>query len=116
MSYPYPARLEADEEGRLVVHFPDLPEALTDGADRVEAVAEAADCLSEALGGRSRRGEEIPLPSPLRDGLYAIAPEPTISFKAGLDEAVRKKGISITELARRRQIGERGAGSVRGPR
>ena len=29
--YSFPARLEPDEAGRLVVHFPDLPEALTDG-------------------------------------------------------------------------------------
>jgi hypothetical protein len=44
----FPARLEPDEEGRLVVHFPDLPDALTDCADEAEALAEAVDCLSEA--------------------------------------------------------------------
>jgi predicted RNase H-like HicB family nuclease len=38
--YSYPARLELDEEGRLVAHFPDLPEALTDGVDEAEALAE----------------------------------------------------------------------------
>jgi hypothetical protein len=41
--FSYPARLDP-EDGRLVVHFPDLPEALTDGADKVEALREAADC------------------------------------------------------------------------
>ena len=51
----FPARLEPDEEGRLVVHFPDLPEALTDGADEAEALAEAADYLSEALAGPHRQ-------------------------------------------------------------
>ena len=116
MIYTYRARLESDEEGRLVVHFPDLPEALTDGADRVEAVAEAADCLSEALAGRIRRGEEIPLPSPLGDGLYAIAPEPTIALKAALYEALRKQGISIAELARRLGMDEREAGRLLDPR
>jgi hypothetical protein len=35
--HTFPARLEPDEGGRLVVHFPDLPEALTDGADVAEA-------------------------------------------------------------------------------
>jgi antitoxin HicB len=63
--YGFPARLELDEEGRLVVHFPDLPEALTDGGDEAEALAEAADCLSEALAGRINRGEDIPAPSRL---------------------------------------------------
>jgi predicted RNase H-like HicB family nuclease len=28
--------LDQDEDGRVIVHFPDLPEALTDGADKVE--------------------------------------------------------------------------------
>ena len=51
----YPVRLEADEIGRLVVHFPDLPEALTDGGDVDEALAEASDCLAEALAGRIHR-------------------------------------------------------------
>ena len=36
--YSFPARLEPDEDGRLVVHFPDLPEALTDGANEAEAL------------------------------------------------------------------------------
>jgi antitoxin HicB len=58
--YSYPARLEPDEDGRLVVHFPDLPEALTDGADAVEALAEASDCLSTALAARIVNDEEIP--------------------------------------------------------
>jgi predicted RNase H-like HicB family nuclease len=42
-----------------------LPEALTDGADEAEALAEAADRLSEALASRIVDGDEIPAPSPL---------------------------------------------------
>ena len=49
MLYSYPARLKPDEAGHLVVHFSDLPEALTDGANEAEALSEAADCLSTAL-------------------------------------------------------------------
>jgi antitoxin HicB len=61
--FGYPARLDPDEDGRLVVHFPDLPEALTDGADKVEALREAADCLSTALAARMAGDEEIPPPA-----------------------------------------------------
>jgi len=71
--YSYPALLEPDEEGRLVIHFPDFPKALTDGADAVEALAEASDCLSTALGARVVNGEDIPAPSPLRHGQYLVA-------------------------------------------
>src|SRR6266568_2382607 len=101
MIYTYPARLETDEEGRLVVHFLDLPEALTDGADETEALTEASDCLSEALASRIHRQEEIQAPSPLRRGLYVVEPEPTIALKAAVYEALRARGLSIVDLAGR---------------
>jgi antitoxin HicB len=89
--YGFPARLEPDEEGRLVVHFPDLPEALTDGADEAEALAEAADCLSEALAGRINRGEDIPPPSRLRRGQHWVSPDPIMALKAALYSALRAR-------------------------
>jgi antitoxin HicB len=66
------------------VHFPGLPEALTDGADEAEELAEAADCLSEALAGRIVDGEEIPTPTPLDPGQHLVSPDPTIALKAAL--------------------------------
>jgi antitoxin HicB len=99
MRYTYPARLEVDEDGRPVVHFPDLPEALTDGADQVEALAEASDCLSEALAGRIHRQEEIPVPSPLGPGMHAVEPEPTIALKAALYDALRATATGLPDLA-----------------
>jgi antitoxin HicB len=57
-----PAKAEQDEAGFFLVTLPDFPEAATDGRAREEALAEAADCLEEAVAGRIKRGEEIPLP------------------------------------------------------
>ena len=51
----YPAELSTDRDGRVLVQFPDIPEALTDGADRAEALREAKDCLEEAVAGYIRR-------------------------------------------------------------
>jgi len=111
----FPAQLESDEEDRLVVHFPDLPEALTDGADEAEALAEAADCLSEALASRINRGEDIPLPSRLRRGQHWVAPDPMTALKAALYSALRARRITVTDLARRLGIDDRKAARLIDP-
>jgi antitoxin HicB len=112
----YPARLEIDEEGRYLVRFPDLPEALTAGADEAEALIEAADCLSEALAGRIHRGEELPRPSPARRSLREVAPDPTIALKAALYSALRRRGVTVPDLAQRLGIDERRAARLLEPR
>ena len=114
--YSYPARLEPDEDGRLVVHFPDLPEALTDGADEAETLAEASDCLSTALAARIVNDEDIPSPSRLRHGQYLVAPDATMALKAALYSALRARKMTIAELARRLGIDDRKAARLVDPR
>ena len=116
MRYSFPARFEADENGRLVVHFPDLPEALTDGADEAEALAEASDCLSEALAGRIRRREQIPIPSPPGAGVRVVEPEPTIALQAALYEALRRQGLGPAELGKRLGVEEHQAARLIDPK
>ena len=116
MIYTYPVRLEADEECRLVVHFPDLPEALTDGADQAEALAEAADCLSEASASRIVDHQEIPPPSRAGSDMHLVSPEPTIALKAALYTGLRKAGITPDDLARRLGIDEWEAARLLEPR
>ena len=114
--FSYPARLEPDEEGRLVVHFPDLPDALTDGADETEALSEASDCLSTALAARIANGEDIPAPSRLRRGQYLVAPDATMALKAALYGALRTRKMTVADLARRLDVDYRQAARLVDPR
>jgi len=116
MIYTYPARLETDEEGRLAVHFPDLPEALTDGADETEALTEASDCLSEALASRIVDCEEVPIPSQAGPDMHLVSPEPTIALKVALYDALRAAALSTGDLARRLGIDERQAARLVDPK
>ena len=116
MTYTYPARLEPDEDGRLVVHFPDLAEALTDGADEAEALTEAADCLSEALASRIVDQEKIPTPSPAAPDMHLVSPEPTIALKVALYEALKTRRMTVTRLAERLGIDKTEAARLLDPR
>src|SRR5712692_1436397 len=102
--FAYPATLSCDSERRFLVRFPDLPEALTDGASEAEALREAADALSEALMSRIVDGESIPDPSPIRRNQYQIAPEPTVALKAALHKAMRERKATAADLSRMLEI------------
>ncbi len=97
--YSYPIDLHQESEGGFSVTFPDFDEAFTDGDTFAEAVAEAADCLEEALAGRIARREDIPTPSPNR-GRPAAVPGAVLAAKAALYEALlRQERLSNSAFA-----------------
>ena len=96
----YPVRLETDDRGAVLVSFPDIPEALTEGATEQEALAEAQDCLIAALGGYIDERRNIPHPSPGR-GLPLVALPALVAAKIALYCAMRERGLSNAALARR---------------
>jgi antitoxin HicB len=112
----WPALLARDDDGRVQVRFPDFPEALTDAADEWEALAEAADCLAEAVAARIADGEEIPAPTRLRRGMLRFPLSPVLAYKAALYSAMRRDGISKSELARRLGIDEKDVRRLVDPR
>jgi antitoxin HicB len=114
--YAYPALLEPQSDGSFLVTFPDLPEALTDGADLAEALANASDCLSEALAGRINRDEAIPQPRASRRNACVIAPEPTIALKAALHSALQTRALTVADVARRLDLDYRQAARLFDPR
>lgn len=96
----YPASSERDSAGRILVRFPDFPEALTDGATEEEAFREAADALSEALMSRIVDREEIPRPRPVTRGLRLIVPDPIVALKVALYWASNDRHVSAGKLAK----------------
>src|SRR6516162_3335893 len=97
--FSYPATLEPDEDGRPVITFPDLPGAVTDGADEAEALSEAADCLSAALATRITHGEAIPPASAALPRQHLVLPDPTIALKAALHMALYQRDMTVGDLA-----------------
>jgi antitoxin HicB len=102
----YPATFRPDEDGRPVVRFPDLHEAMTDGRDMAEASVEAQDCLGSALAARLARKEEIPRPSGLKAGQKSVPVPLWIAPKIALYWAMRESGINNSELGRRLGVRE----------
>lgn len=103
----YPASFLPEKNGKgFHVRFPDLPEALTGGADLDETLAEAADCLAEAIAGRIARGDGIPVPSKPKRGQYPVGVPLYLAPKLALYLAMREGGIRNTELAKRLAVSE----------
>ena len=102
----YPAIFRRDEEGRILVRFPDLLGAVTDGADATEAMAEAIDCLGSYLSISMTRKEPIPAASPAKPR-HKLIPVPLwIAPKFALYQEMRNQGVSNRELARRLGVTE----------
>ena len=75
MRYAYPCILTPDEEEGegFVVTFPDVPEAITGGNTREEALMMAQDGLAVALGMYVKSRQEIPVPSGVAPGQVLVA-------------------------------------------
>lgn len=99
--FMYRARFEAGERpGWIVVSFPDVPEAITDGRSRHDALKNAEEALGLAL--LSYIARDLPLPKPKARGpdLIPIAVPPEIGAKVAVLEAVRERGLSKAAFAR----------------
>lgn len=96
----YPALVEPDGD-RWKVSFPDIPEALTGGATREEAVDMAKDALQTALEFYFDDKREIPEPSKLKKSMVAIELPTSVAAKVLLLNEMIMQNIRPAELARR---------------
>ena len=101
MIYAYPCEVAADDDGELVVTFPDVPEAITGGRDRTETLRLAADALSAALAGYVHDQKDIPRPSTASSSQELVAVPAVMTGKLALYSAMRSQNITKSELARR---------------
>lgn len=113
--FVFAAKFMREGDG-FVVSFRDLPEALTQGEDVADALAQATDCLEEAVAGRIKRGEAVPVPSRPRRGERLVAVPPLMAAKAALHMALREAGISKLALARRLGIDQKDLRRICDPR
>src|SRR6266851_7458156 len=97
----YPATLMPDPDGGFTVTFRDVPEAITEGDSREEALLRAEDALESALAMYVMAKEPLPTPSAAQLA-EAMVPLSALGMaKAALYEAMREQGVGRAELARR---------------
>ncbi len=100
LRFAYPCTVREDQSGHYVVRFRDIPEALTSGETREEALAEAEDCLRSALVGYMLEGRDLPAPSPPSRGAYLVAPPTPTLLKAAVYTVARDGKVKAAALAR----------------
>ena len=99
MAFGYNYTLEPQENGWLLVRFPGVPEALTEGETEAEARAAAVDCVLAALEGYMKAGKPLP-----RDGARRFGPKRAVlpslvTAKLAVYEVMRARGWSKVKLA-----------------
>lgn len=95
----YPVNLAPDDNGTVLATFPDVPGAITYGADEGEALANAVDALETILSALITDRRDIPAPSPAR-GRKTVSPSLLGSLKINLYRAMRGRGWRKADLAR----------------
>jgi antitoxin HicB len=96
----YPVTLTKDSDGSVLVRFPDVPEAVTFGATREEALARAVDALLTAFDAYMKDRRDIPSPSAVRASARVRVPALDAS-KIALYQSMRERKVNKSELARR---------------
>ena len=94
----YPVTL-SDDEGTTLVEFPDVPEAITYGETRDEALLYAEDALITLFEAYMDEGKPIPAPASLDDRPGVVLPV-LVASKVALYNAMLAAGKRKADLAR----------------
>lgn len=109
VEFIYPAKATTDQDGRVLVSFPDVHGAATDGENLEEALLDARDCLAEAIAAVMFAGEDLPRPSQEKRSKLLVPLPASIAIKAALYSAMREQKRSNMWLARKLKVNEKEA-------
>ena len=96
----YPARFRRSD-GAIVVTFPDIPEAITQGDDAADARRQALDAFETALDFYFEDGRAIPLPSAAKPSHKLIELPPSVDAKIFLHNEMVRQKVRPIDLAKR---------------
>jgi antitoxin HicB len=99
-TFVYRAKFEPGERRGIVVSFPDVPEAITQGRNAADALTQAEDALGLALLSYPERGLALPKPKARGAKLVPVAIAPEVAAKLALLDALRERGLSKSAFAR----------------
>ena len=98
--FDYPVTLTPDGDTVLVT-FKDIPEAITFGVNKDEALLHAIDALETGLSFFVDARKQLPVASRPKRGQKTVRPSALESAKLGVYQAMTEQGIRKAELARR---------------
>lgn len=98
MEIRYPATIEAQNDGRFLVQFVDLPDTFTEGETKEEAIFNASEVLSAMLAWRLDGEQDVPAPSTKAKGAFYIAPD--AKTQAAMLLRLARGDRSLSDLAR----------------
>jgi len=98
--FDYPVTLTPDGDS-LLVTFRDVPEAITFGANKDEALRQAVDALETALSFYVDSRKPLPVASKPKRGQHTVRLSALEGAKLGVYQAMTEQGIKKSELARR---------------
>ena len=98
--FAYPARFRKTKDG-YVVSFRDIPEALTSGSTRKEAVEMAVDALATAMEFYFEDRREVPMPSAARRGEEIVELPASVAVKVLLLNEMLRENVTPSKLARK---------------
>lgn len=100
----YPARLTPDDNGTVLITFPDVPGAVSFGETPDKAIAHGLDALLTMFDGLMKDRRPIPEPSAPGPTTVLVVVPPLEAAKVALYQAMQTARVSKAELARRLKV------------